>query len=157
MCAIPDLKLAPERQFTLTLALRELLETLNDNDVHAVPGPKEFSVLDIEPDLVLAREAWPHQDPNWKGHVFFTLTADGSLFEFGSLSVPNGMPVPAGKVFRIDPLELHWLRPDPIVSHTWTGIQWVVPLEQEEAFAASLVAAIGRWNEAGFVLPTLGE
>jgi hypothetical protein len=30
-----------------------------------------------------------------------------------------------------------------------------VPLEQEEAFASSLAAAIGEWNKPGFALPRL--
>ncbi|KVP17070.1 hypothetical protein [Burkholderia ubonensis] len=156
MLHIPDLRLSTERQFRLSLSLRELLETLDSNQVEAIPGPEEMSVMGLVPDLVLTKEAWPHQDPHWKGHVFFTMTADGDQFEFGSTSLPKGMRVPAGKVFRIDPLELHWLRPDPVVSHRWTALQWVVPLEQEAAFADALAASIGRWNEATFVLPTLG-
>lgn len=156
MFTIPDLDLAGSRRFSLTPELREALETYDSNQVEAVPGPTEMAVMGIVPDLVLAREAWPHQDPTFRDSIFITMTADGDQYEFGTRSNPQGILVPPGKFFRIEPLELHWLRPDPIVSHRWAALQWVVPLEQESAFANALAAAVHAWNAPGFVLPPLG-
>ncbi|KVP75235.1 hypothetical protein WJ96_05620 [Burkholderia ubonensis] len=157
MYPIPDLHLPREREFQLSPLLRQRLEELDVQQIDAAPGPAELTVMGIKPDLVFAKEAWPHVDPDWEGRVFFTMTADGGGFDFGSLSRPKGMRVPAGKVFYFDPLELHWLRPDPVVSCWWLGLQWDVSKAQEAAFADDLAAAIGRWNEAGFVLPMLGK
>jgi len=154
MSSIPDLEL-DGRQFRLTAALRDFIETVEPSIVDVVAGPTELTVMDVVPDVVVTKGVWPHLDPHWKGKVFFTMTAEGSMFEFGSPSIPNGRIVPAGRVFRVDPQELHWLKPDPVVSYSWTGLQWVVPLEQEEAFASSLAAAIGEWNKPGFALPQL--
>lgn len=157
MNAIPDLQLSRDREFQLSPLLRRRLDELEAQRIDVAPGPVELEVMGITPDLVFAKEAWPHVDPDWEGRVFFTMTADGSMYEFGSLSSPNGMRVPAGKVFSFDPLELHWLRPDPLVSYGWVGLQWDVPREQADIFAEALVTAIGRWNEPGFALPVLGH
>jgi hypothetical protein len=155
MVSIPDLNVTFERPFRLTQALREHTETFFSNQTDVIQGPAELTVMGIVPDLVLTKEAWPHVDAHWKGHVFYTMTADGSMYEFGTPAIPDGIIVAAGKVFRIDPLVLHWLRPDPVVSHTWTALQWVVPVEQEPAFVDALAAAIRAWNEPGFALPIL--
>ncbi|KWA84168.1 hypothetical protein WL29_22665 [Burkholderia ubonensis] len=157
MIPIPDLQLSRDREFKLSPLLRCRLDELDAQQIDAAPGHVELEVMGIRPDLVMAREAWPHVDPNWEGRVFFTMTADGVMYEFGCLSMPSGMRVPAGKVFSFDPLELHWLRPDPIVSYGWVGLQWDVPREQADIFAEALAAAIGQWNKAGFALPVLGD
>jgi hypothetical protein len=155
MSVIPNLELSRERAFQLSNDLRAHVETFDSNQTDVHHGPVELTVMGITPDIVQAKEAWPHRDPHWEGYVFFTMTADGSMYDFGTSTRPDGIIVHPGKVFRVDPLELHWLRPDPTVSYTWTALQWVVPLEQEPAFVDALAAAIRAWNEPGFELPVL--
>jgi hypothetical protein len=145
-----------EGKFRLSNDLLAHVETFDSNQTDVHHGPVELTVMGITPDIVQTKEAWPHRDPHWEGHVFYTMTAEGSMYEFGTPAIPDGTIVPVGRVFRVDPLELHWLRPDPVVSHRWTALQWVVPLEQEPAFVDALAAAIRAWNEPGFELPVLG-
>lgn len=157
MTSLPQLELSAERQFRLSSWLRSELEDIQTQAIEARHGPEEMSVMAIVPDLVYCKEAWPHIDPKWGGSVFFTMTADGDMYQFGTVANPDGERVPAGKVFRVHPLELHWLRPDPVVSTCWLGLQWVVPRELAELFARELAGAINRWNAPEFVLPQLGD
>jgi len=156
MTSLPQLELPVERQFRLSSWLRSELEDVQAQSIEARQGPAEMSVMNITPDLVYCKEAWPHVDPKFAGSVFFTMTIDGCMYQFGTLASPDGVLVPVGKVFRVNPLELHWLRPDPIVSTCWLALQWVVPQNQVSAFEQALAAAIVRWNAPGFELPVLG-
>jgi hypothetical protein len=156
MHPLPHLILTSARRFEQSTWLRTRLEDMCAQDIDAVQGPAELTVMGIAPDVVFTKEAWPHTDPKWAGRVFFTMTVDGDMFQFGSLSCPDGMRASAGKVFCVDPLELHWLRPDPVASTGWVALQWVVPREQVSAFELALAAAINVWNAPTFCLPQLG-
>lgn len=157
MTSVPQLELTTERRFRFSPWLRGQLELLPPQVIELAEGPPELAVMDIVPDLAYCREAWPHTDPNWADSVFFTMTIDGDMYQFSTLSNPDGVRVPAGKVFRVDPLELHWLRPDPVVSTTWLALQWVVPRDKTTPFEQALSAAVAKWNHPGFELPRLGE
>lgn len=154
---MPCLDLSAARQFGQSPWLRTRLEDMSAQDIDAVQGPTALTVLSIVPELIFTKDAWPHTDAHWAGSVFYTMTVDGDMFEFGSLSRPGGMRAALGKVFRVDPLELHWLRPDPVVSIAWLALQWVVPIELAEAFEQELAAAIETWNLPSFSLPLLGH
>lgn len=156
MTEFPRLLLSAEKQFKLSPKLYQRMEELDIQEIDACGGPSELTVLGIKPDLVFAKEAWPHTDPAWEGRTLFTLTAQGQLYQFGTASNPNGLSLEEGAVFVVNPLELHWLRPDSMVSHCWLGIQWDVPHDQVEAFEAALVESIQSWNQEAFCLPTLG-
>ena len=156
MTSLPQLELTSSRRFKLSTWLRSELENLPPQAIDGVPGPVALSVMDIVPDVVFTQEAWPHTDPKWPTSVFYTMTADGDMYEFGSLSNPEGLRATAGKVFCVNPLELHWLRPDPVVSTGWVALQWVVPREQTEAFELALAGAITAWNASNAKLPQLG-
>lgn len=155
--ALPQLSLTPARQFECEPWLRTRLEDISVQEIDAVKGPPALTVMGIAPDLVFTKEAWPHTDSKWAGSVFVTITAIGDMFEFGALSHPAGKRVPPGKVFGIDPLELHWLRPDPMVSSYWLALQWDVPREQAGTFVVELGKALELWNAPGFALPVLGN
>lgn len=157
MATLPVLELTSARRFELSTWLRTNLEDMFDQGIDVAHGPVELTVMGIRPDLVFTKEAWPHTDPKWAGSIFYTMTADGDLFQFGSLSHPDGMLVPPGKVFRVNPLELHWLRPDPVVSCGWVALQWDVPAAASAAFELEMAAAVRRWNQPTFCLPVLGS
>lgn len=156
MVAIPQLELTAARRFELSAWLRLQLEDMPSQSIDGVPGPAEMMVMGIVPDVVFTQEAWPHTDPKWPTSVFYTMTADGDMYEFGSLSHPEGLRASAGKVFCVNPLELHWLRPDPVVSTGWVALQWVVPRDQASAFELELAGAIRGWNASTTTLPRLG-
>lgn len=155
MTEFPRLLLSAEKQFKLSPKLYQRMEELDIQEIDACAGPSELTVSGIKPDMVFAKEAWPHTDPSWEGRTLFTLTAHGQRYHFGTASHPDGRRVDEGDVFIINPLELHWLRPCSIVSHCWLGIQWDVPNDQVEAFATALSDAIMTWNEEAFCLPIL--
>ena len=156
MAGLPQLELSAERRFRVSSWLRDQLEELPAQAIELTEGPLELTVMGIAPDVAYCREAWPHTDPKWADSIFFTMTVDGDMYQFATLANPDGERVPAGKVFRVDPLELHWLRPDPVVSTTWLALQWVVPRNQVPAFEHALAAAIQSWNQPGVPLPELG-
>lgn len=144
------------REFQVSPELNHRLEGLDFQEIDVARGPAALTVMGVRPDLVFAREAWPHTDPSWEGCVFFSMTAIGLRYQFCTVSNPDGHVVPAGMVFNVDPMELHWLRPDALVSHYWLGLQWEVELERRAEFSQALAAAIEHWNRADFVLPVLG-
>ena len=154
--SLPQLELTGERRFRISSWLRGQLEGLPAQAIELAEGPAELAVMDIVPDLAFCKEAWPHTDPKWADSVFFTMTVDGDMFQFASLSNPDGEQVPVGKVFRVDPVQLHWLRPDPYGSTSWLGVQWVVPRDREEIFKQALAAAVLQWSRVDFELPQLG-
>jgi hypothetical protein len=156
MNAIPPLELTASRRFELSTWLRSELENMSPQAIDGVTGPAELSVMGIVPDVVFTQEAWPHTDPKWPTSVFYTMTVDGDMYEFGSLAHPDGMRAAVGKVFCVNPLELHWLRPDPVVSTGWVALQWVVPREQAGAFELAVAGAINAWNATAAKLPLLG-
>jgi len=52
-------------------------------------------------------------------------------------------------------MELHWLRPDPVISTYWLALQWTVDKAHIECFRQALASAIEQWNAKDFALPTL--
>lgn len=143
------------RQFPLSAALRERLDTLEPQSIDVCFGPSELAVDGVRSDIIFASDAWPHCDPDWEGSMFFTLTVEGGEYRFSTASDPDGHRVCAGDVFIVDPMQLHWLRPDPVISTYWLGVQWTVEKERVEQFGRALRAAIDRWNAKEFVLPPL--
>lgn len=156
MQVLPQLELTSTRRFEFSTWLRTQLEEMPSQAIDGVPGPVEMSVMGIVPDVVFTHEAWPHTDPQWPDSIFYTMTAEGDMYEFGSRAQPDGIRAAAGKVFCIDPLELHWLRPDPVVSTGWVALQWVVPREQVGTFELALAGALNAWNASRSKLPQLG-
>ena len=144
------------RTFKLSDVLASRIESLDYQEIDAVIGPEEWTLEGVRPDIVFAKEAWPHIDPEWRGQIFFTLTALGLGFCFASKTNPTGVAVPEGALFVVDPIELHWLRPDVILSDCWVGVQWAVPLRQASAFANALTGLIGQYAERDRALPVLG-
>lgn len=143
------------RRLTLSASLRGQLEALAPQQIDACRGPVELTVDEVRPDLIFATEAWPHCDPSWEGSVFFTLTVEGGEYNFSTASDPEGQRVQTGRVFVVDPMELHWLRPDPVISTYWLALQWTVDKEHIHCFRQALESAIAQWNAKDFVLPTL--
>lgn len=153
---LPTLNLTEKRGFRLSTWLLTSLEEMSLQTVEVTSGPAELTVAGIEPDLLFAKEAWPHTDPNWEGAVFYTMTVEGAEYQFSTLSAPAGRACPAGEIFKVFPMELHWLRPDPVISTGWIALQWVVPVAETEAFELALASAIRTWNKSEFKLPQLG-
>lgn len=143
------------KRFTLGAELRKQLDGLVPQDIDACCGPAELSVDGLRPEIIFASEAWPHCDPSWEGSVFFTLTVEGGEYRFSTASAPDGHRVCAGGVFIVDPMELHWLRPDPVISTYWLALQWTVEKERIEQFGKALRSAIEQWNKKDFALPVL--
>ena len=83
------------------------------------------------------------------------MTVEGGEYNFGTASAPDGHRVCAGGVFIVDPMQLHWLRPDPVISTYWLALQWTVEKDKIERFGQALRTAIDRWNAKDFVLPAL--
>jgi len=144
------------RPFPINPALRRRIEALEVQQIGGCPGPASLAVADVRPDVLFAAQAWPHCDPSWDGSIFFTLTVEGGLHHFCTSSNPNGQLLSEGRVFLVDPMELHWLRPDPVVSTDWIGLQWVIDREHCEDFSTDLARAIEAWNAHSFCLPELG-
>ncbi len=152
---IPLLHPARAQKFRFADELQERREGL-DQRIDVFRGPEALTVMGIKPDLVFCHEAWPHTDPDWEGRIFFTLTVEGFMYSFGCLSVPEEESASVGKTLVVNPMELHWLRPDPIVSTGWLALQWDVPAERAEEFSAALAEAVPTWNQPEFDLPVLG-
>ncbi len=143
------------RRFPLSAGLREQLDAMLAQDIDACLGPEALAVDGVRPEIIFAADAWPHCDPDWEGSVFFTLTVEGGEYNFGTASDPDGHRVSKGRVFIVDPMQLHWLRPDPVISTYWLALQWTVEKDKIERFGQALRTAIDRWNAKDFVLPAL--
>lgn len=156
MYTITALKLERISQFVLTESLKAKRKGM-DQLVDVSRGPDALRVMGIEPDIIFCYEAWPHTHLTWEGRLFFTLTLEGDRYRFGCASKPDEVFADKGKTLVINPMELHWLRPDPVVSRGWLALQWDVLLEDADAFAGELAKAIETWNQPEFPLPILGN
>ncbi len=152
---IPMLHESRARKFAFSDELQERREGM-DQSIDVFRGPEALTVMGIKPDLVFCHEAWPHTDPDWEGCFFFTMTVEGCMYSFGRLSETVEQSALVGKTLVVNPMELHWLRPDPVVSTGWLALQWYVPAERAEEFAVALAEAVPVWNQPDFDLPVLG-
>jgi len=143
------------REFKKSPAFSKMLEELDIQEILSRPGPDVFSVDNIRPDMVFTHEAWPHVDESYEGEVFVTMTISKAHYSFGCLSVPGEVRASQGDIFGVEPLELHWLRPDPLVAEPWVALQWLVPKENLDEFLVKFEEKLSTWNEPSFVLPTL--
>ena len=98
----------------------------------------------MEPDCKTARIAGV---PLGTEHAASRRTEAHRLQPIGSVT--------QGQVWIIDPLELHWLRPDTLASSPWIALQWVVDTDKVERFMVAFRAQLKAWNQPDFVLPTL--
>lgn len=142
------------REVVFGPAVIAALDVLDGQNIDVVRGPKAFAVMAIQPDFVMTGEAWPHIDPSWEGMRFVTLTLQGNGYSFGSVSAPEEVQASFGTIIEINPIKLHWLRPDVITSHDshWVGLQWTVKNELLAEFRLALATKLKIWNNPDFEL-----
>ncbi|MGE8065223.1 hypothetical protein [Pseudomonas sp. NPDC089569] len=109
-------------------------------DVNAMSQVSEIDVcrtglrdlpIPLEPlaDWICCFQAAPHNDPAWKGSVFVTLAVNAQhCFEtMVSPGLVVSVPVGPGTLLVLDPLLLHWLKPEsPLQDTGFAAIQWSI-------------------------------
>ena len=112
-------------------------------------------ISDLPPPLnratcwVYCREAWPHVDPDFEGHIFITLAVQGDhrysqLLANHKTTVTSVFP---GQLFTTDPLSLHWLAPNSDSSPEFIGLQFEVPYDELNSFWGELLEQLGALGD----------
>lgn len=143
------------REFPVSTVFQKQLDELDIQEILVRPGPRALVIEGCQPDVVFTHEAWPHIDEDFKGTLLVTLTLSAGRHSLGCTSRPDEIRFKQGQVWIIDPLELHWLRPDTLASSPWIALQWVVDTDKVERFMVAFRAQLKAWNQPDFVLPTL--
>ncbi|KAF0255742.1 hypothetical protein [Pseudomonas putida] len=101
---------------------------------------------------VSCREVWPHNDPDFEGLIFITITVQGD-HRYSQL-MPNHTHtergVFPGTVFTTDPMALHWLAPNSDHGAGFIGLQFEVPHAEADSFYVELLeqlSAVGKVRE----------
>lgn len=145
------------RVFNLSKRLMTSLAQIDVQEILSEPGPPELDVAGLTPEIVYANEAWPHIDQDYADHKLVTISLCPHPYYFGCLRCPEEIKVRPGDVFDVEPLELHWLRPEPLAYETWLGLQWVVPNELFDGFMHSFKEMLNKWSNPEFSFPMLSH
>lgn len=117
-------------------------------EAHPV-DPGLFQGLHPRPACWIAcGEAWPHTDPNWDGQLFPTLVVQGdhSFETLNDDGRPVSIPAFPGTLMLVDPMRLHWLRPNNSETNPgFIALQW----EVDAADAPACMEAIHRYFTPG--------
>lgn len=96
--------------------------------------------------------ATPHVDKSkgWDHQLFLTVSVLSSHMAGDALTAHPQVPVPAGRLFVVDPLVAHWLfdkdSRERKAARSWVGLQWQVERSLAATKARELVRQFnGRW------------